>query len=483
MVRSIALGRDCSAGGGRGGLVRRGFARVAAGLFIALCGFSLPADAALEERAPGDGAKPHTGYVTTSKDGLRYAWAIPKEPGPAGERAMTVLLHGTGLDHRWGFANHELGTFRPNDVVISVDGTSPGQGGSRLFLDQKKDLEAFRAFLAEMRTHFAVDRVFLSGHSQGGFFVALYAGAHPETVSGVVAHASGAWAGSKTSGGVRDVPIVFLHGTADPVVPYSNSTGSCDHYRAQGMDLVRLRRMSGYNHWPNAVRTAECITWCAGMVTENPAFALACAEELLRPKGSDGYQYRTPVDHSGAALVLDRFATGHRRAFAKGSKKATRAAKALAKSIDKNTKAHLAIIRKGMKNGVRIDGGAWLGHVLEMREDFRGVAAFEEFFAALGKEKVHDAHRDAALAAMRVWWNDAPPNVIHETAIEKIPEAFLYPRFSRDYRTRLAAIHAAADEHGIPPKQRARFAVVEAWLRSLEEGEKQYIETWKKLEK
>ena len=167
-------------------------------VFLCLGASPLSLEAQGEPREPGAGAKPHTVYEAKSEGGLRYTWAIPKESPPAGERALTVLLHGTGLDYRWGLANHTVGKFRPRDVVVSVDGTSPGQGSSRLFLDGQKDLEAFHQFLTELRGKFAVDRVFLYGHSQGGFFVALYAGAYPKDVAGVVAHASGAWAGSKT---------------------------------------------------------------------------------------------------------------------------------------------------------------------------------------------------------------------------------------------------------------------------------------------
>ena len=63
-----------------------------------------------------------------------------------------------------------------------MDGTSPGQGDSRLFLGEEKDAAAFCDFLTELRKQFAVAKVFLYGHSQGGFFVAYYAGEFPDTV-------------------------------------------------------------------------------------------------------------------------------------------------------------------------------------------------------------------------------------------------------------------------------------------------------------
>src|SRR5262249_52424015 len=157
------------------------------------------------------------------------------------------------------------GVFRRDDIVVSVDGTSPGQNDTRLFLGRPEDARAFRDFLSEMRKTFAVDRIFLYGHSQGGFFVVYYAGEYPNTVAGVVAHASGAWNWSKMTGKVKNLAIAFMHGNADQFVPYGQSPGARDAYAKAGFKLLHLRRLHGYSHWPNAVRAGECLAWCDGM--------------------------------------------------------------------------------------------------------------------------------------------------------------------------------------------------------------------------
>src|SRR5258707_1400623 len=142
------------------------------------------------QRAPSADAPPLTVFATTAKTGgLRYTWVLPKGYDGKTPRNLCVILHGTGLDYRWGHWNNKPGIFRPDDIVVSVDGTSPAEN-SRLFLGEEKDAKLFKEFLAEMRTTFAVDRVFLYGHSQGGFFVPYYMGLFPETVAGGVAHAS-----------------------------------------------------------------------------------------------------------------------------------------------------------------------------------------------------------------------------------------------------------------------------------------------------
>ena len=164
-------------------------------LFAILCAVLAPLLTRLPEdppeRRPAPDAPPLTVFQTKAvAGGLRYTWVLPEGYDGTTPRNLSLILHGTGLDYRWGHWNNKPGVFRPNDVVVSVDGTSPN-GASRLFLGEPKDAQPLAEFLGEMRATFAVDRVFLYGHSQGGFFVAYFMGEHPELVTGGVAHASG----------------------------------------------------------------------------------------------------------------------------------------------------------------------------------------------------------------------------------------------------------------------------------------------------
>lgn len=256
------------------------------------------------ERVPAADAPPHTVFAASAKaGGLRYTWVLPKGYDGKAPRNLSVILHGTGLDYRWGHWNNPAGVFRPKDVVVSVDGTSP-DGKSRLFLGEPKDADLFRDFLAEMRATFAIDRAFLYGHSQGGFFVPFYMGLHPETVNGGVAHASGSWNWSKTPKELKKLALVFLHGSSDPVVPYGQSPGARDFYVEKGFPLTHLRRMPYYNHWPNAVRATEELDWCQGMTCADAQEALECALAMLRAKPADEYQWTSVVDYSGGRRVL-----------------------------------------------------------------------------------------------------------------------------------------------------------------------------------
>src|SRR5690606_36754030 len=110
---------------------------------------------------------------------------------------LTLVLHGNGLDHRWTFWNHPKDEFRADDIVVSPDGTTAHAGtGANEFLAGESDIARVKALIEELKATWNVRQVFLYGHSQGAFFVFLFAGAEPELVDGVVGHAGGVWNGT-----------------------------------------------------------------------------------------------------------------------------------------------------------------------------------------------------------------------------------------------------------------------------------------------
>lgn len=135
--------------------------------------FSPQADDGPEFLAPNPEAAVATPFWSKSKGELRYIWRLPEGYHKDQPRDMTIVLHGTGGDYRWGLWNNfndrhmASNPLRASDILISVDGTSPGNNDTRLFLGGKEDVDGFHDFLVEMREQFAVDRIYLYGHSQG----------------------------------------------------------------------------------------------------------------------------------------------------------------------------------------------------------------------------------------------------------------------------------------------------------------------------
>lgn len=436
----------------------------------------------LDRLAPTAKTPALAAHEWTSKGDLRYVWWVPKGYDGKTPRNLSVILHGTGLDYRWGLWNNRPGIFRPDDVVVSVDGTSPGQGESRLFLGEPEDAAAFRSFLAEMREAFAVDRIFLYGHSQGGFFVVYFAGEHPDAVDGVVAHASGAWNWSKTGKSVKRVAIAFMHGTADPVVPYRQSVGSRDHYAGLGFPLLHLRRLPRYNHWPNAVRATETLGWCEGMTTESPERALALAEDLVRPKGPDEYQYETPVAYAGAREILRRLSGEGPAALASVDPSISKRAADLADRIEKEGAKHLEALRRSLKKGsdLKLDGKPWLGHLVSLREDFRGVDSVEAFAKEVDLDRAVEKQSKPVGEILKAWYEEKDAARIYRSIVANLPRAHLFEGFPPEISERMEEWKGKARDLGLQKRDLDAFKSFEAWKAGWDEGCREYESIWRK---
>jgi len=441
---------------------------------------SITAAKEIVSRAPAVGAPAQTWFRSESKSGLQFAWKIPKGYDAKSARNLTVILHGTGLDWQWGPANNPIDDFRPDDIVVSVDGTSPGQGTSRLFLGEKKDAESFAEFLAELRAGFSIDKTFLYGHSQGGFFVVYFAGEHPELVSGVVAHASGAWNWSKMGNPVKKVAIAFMHGTLDPVVSYGQSPGSRDAYEKAGFKLLHLRRLQNYNHWPNAVRATECLDWCEGMTTEDPAAALAAAERIVTPKKADQYQWETVVGFSAAHDVLRRFDAKGNSAFRELEAKVAASAADLLKRIEEHATKHVKVMQKDVSSKKDLkSSGDWLGHLVALREDFRGVEAVESYIKAIGYDDVLASQSKASGAIFKAWYGSGSEKQIFEEVVDNIDDAFLVEGYPSALAEKMEAWRLKAKSLDIDDKLLKRFAAFKAWQTGWQKGRESYEDVWK----
>lgn len=437
--------------------------------------------AELETRQPAVGAPAHRDFAWTAKNGLRFAWRVP--PGLSAEQPahLTLICHGTGLDHRWGPANHPAATFRPADIVISLDGPTPAQS-SRLFMGEAKDVEAVSEVLSELRETLPVRSVFLYGHSQGGFFVAHFAGERPKEVAGVVAHASGAWGHTKTGKSSHGVAHSFLHGTHDPVVPYSQSWFAREHYVDAGYPRVRLRRLERYNHWPNAVRSNEELDWCQGMAATSAEEALACAERILAPKQADEYQWTTTVGYSAGHDVLQRL-VGRGVAPIEEVDAALRSrAEKLIAALEQEAAEHLDVLRKvlGKNKSLALDDGAWLGHLTSFREDFRGVAPVEAFAAEIGYDKLLDKHAGAVRKLTAAWYGNDAPAEKYEALIEALADCYLFEGLPSELSEQLAEWRKDEKKLDVSKKASKNYATVERWREGSRRGLDAYAKIWRK---
>ena len=120
------------------------------------------------EKAPGPRTKGKR-YKWKAKNGLVYHYWVPKKYDPEKGANLTFILHGSNLDHRWGFRNNTPPGFRGDDILVSPDGTTFNGNRGYNFLGRPGDAKKLRELHKEFQQLFKVNATFLYGHSQGSF--------------------------------------------------------------------------------------------------------------------------------------------------------------------------------------------------------------------------------------------------------------------------------------------------------------------------
>lgn len=431
-------------------------------------------------KAPSREATPSTPYEAVTKSGLKYLWWLPENLEKKKPLGITIICHGTGGDRRWGAWNQKPKVFRPDDVVLSLDGPSPGQGESRLFLAEKDDLEQVAETIAEAKKAFQADRVFLYGHSQGGFFVALFAGRYPTLVDGFCSHASGFWTETDLAG-LKGLPVALMHGSRDPVVPYRQSVGSRDHAFENGVKSILLRRVEFYNHWPNAVRANEALDWCEGLSTKEPRRALELARRIVAAKPADEYSFSAAPPFGAARDILRRFEAAPARPFPKPDAAIAGEAKALAQKIEAEVKRHVEALKKsvGKKADLVLGEKNYLGHLAALREDARGVDAAEAYFKAIDFDTVAKQHAKTAGKLLEQWYasGEKDPLGFARAFGAEISNCFLFEGFPPET---YEAMRKAADDPALTKSKKDEAAAlsIRRWHTGWSEGAKAYRNLW-----
>lgn len=411
-----------------------------------------------------------------AKDGLVYDYRIPESYDPETGAGLTVILHGSNLDHRWGFANHSSKTFRPDVIVVSPDGTTPNGNGGFNFLGKPNDAKRVHALIQEWKLAFKVTGTYLYGHSQGSFFALYYAGEYPQDVDGVVAHASGVWTWTKQPRKAHRQAIVLMHGTQDPVVPYGQSVGGWESYVKRGYPMVRLRSLEGWNHWPSehnlnmdrqaVPHTSQQLAWVEGMTTQRPDRLAWCLDFL----GDNHFHERH--DYAGAWSLARHV----EKQDGAAEKLKARAGK-IAASIEALAEAHVEELASDMKPGLPFAKAAWVGHLPMFLRTFNGVPACDAFFGTWGKDL--EAQHEHGIKHFTAYWrarDEGDEKRAFEAGLEALDEAFLYVQ-TADFRFRKAMKDWRKDAKRLElPRKKLKLldARMAAFEKSLELGAKAF---------
>jgi predicted esterase len=176
-------------------------------------------------RTPADGTMQPLGvYVPPSYD--------PKKPAP-----LVVLLHGRGDSESDMIASPWV---RANADAAGCIVIAPYARGDSQYVDPAS--QDVYAALDAARTAFNVDphRIYLVGHSMGGYGVFIVGPKHPEVWAGVLA-ASGGMVTEDTATALKafqNIPVYLVVGSNDPIVPHG--------YMKQNYDLLQSSNIEAY---------------------------------------------------------------------------------------------------------------------------------------------------------------------------------------------------------------------------------------------
>lgn len=425
-----------------------------------------------EAKAPGPKAVGKV-YEWKSADGSPFEYYVPKAYDAAKGANLTVVLHGNGLDYRWTFWNHKEGEFRPDDIVVSLEGTEKlASTGAFEFVGGRDSCTKVHATLEELKATWKVNQTFLYGHSQGSFFVFEYAGEYPKDVAGVVGHAGALWNTSKLAKANHGQAIAFLHGTDDANVPWAQSVDGRTAYREADYPLVHLRTLWDWPHAPNWRQAMNQLSWCEGMTSSDPARVATCLEALADDQAWGG------VDPAACFAVATRLET------LPGATAAQKGAAVRAKgAIDQGAAKIAAAIEKSVGKGKlsKVDGGAWLGLALRFLEDFDGVAAAAAWAKKRAPElaAVDKVTKDGA----REFWQkaDQDPADALKLGANLIEGGWRNPWIGNVVEKVEALL--AAESAKLGKKEAARIAaVVAAWKKGRADGFEAYARLLKDLD-
>lgn len=229
----------------------------------------------------------------TSAEDRPYWYRLPARIDPNNPPNLVLMLHGTGLDHRWSFWNYGIGngTFRSGDIVVSPDGVTPGDGKVFNFVQGKADGDQIAGLIDLFKKRYAIGHVYLYGHSQGAFFSYWFAGEYPTHVNGIVAHAGNVLEVKHPPYAVEHVAIGILHGRADAVVPVECAVRTEKIYRERGYKKLRLSIVEGLTqqsgHWPLPREVGTMIEWLDDVCVDTAPGLLELAIAELAKEAPD----------------------------------------------------------------------------------------------------------------------------------------------------------------------------------------------------
>jgi polyhydroxybutyrate depolymerase len=191
-------------------------------------------------------------------DGRPFRLHVPSSYDPATAAPLLVLLHGYTSSGILQAAYFRLTTEsdRRGFLYAMPDGTADEEGEQFWnateaccdFYGSGVDDSAYlRRLIDAVVSSYPVDpsRVYLVGHSNGGFMAHRMACDHADVVTAIVSLAGAATNDASQCAPVRPVSVLQIHGTDDTTIPYDGGTNVGNPFPSVDTTLAMWRRLNG----------------------------------------------------------------------------------------------------------------------------------------------------------------------------------------------------------------------------------------------
>ena len=226
---------------------------------VAACG-SASGDGGPVTPTGGSGAA-----VTVSLDDRPFRLYVPRSYDPAAKAPLVVLLHG----YESSAALHEkyfklaAESERRGFLYAMPDGTTDRRGKRfwnateaccDFFGTGIDDAAYLSRLLDTVTASYSVDsrRVYLIGHSNGGFMAYRMACEHAKRITAIVSLAGMATDDPERCRPQRPVSILHIHGTADQTIKYDGGVNVGDPYPSVDTTVARWRHHNGCDDHPDS---------------------------------------------------------------------------------------------------------------------------------------------------------------------------------------------------------------------------------------
>ncbi len=337
------------------------------------------------------------------------------------------------------------------------------QGDTFNFVQGKQDGDQIAGLIKLFRKRFPVDKVYIYGHSQGAFFCYWFAGAYPEIVDGIVAHAGNVLQVKHHKLAKEKVAIGILHGEADAVVSVDCAHRTHDIYKAQGYKKLKLTIVEGLTersgHWPLPKQVSEMFEWLDRVSVDTFSGMLDVALSELAKEDPELF---VVAEALGGAKALLRKVRG------KDRKELEASLDPLLGFVDDARTAHAAAIEAASRSTEKDRYESWMAHFTSVDPVF---VASQKWKSALRK-LIRSTANQNRLVAQATKLLDAKPGRASFVQATKVVQKAPLAAYAKELMEHLDRL-SEKPPPGVTAKDVERYKqAIEGRAKSMEKGEK-----------